>query len=1164
MSKVKIERLKEVKDFDGLIVYLKDELGWPIEVEDTKDITFDYDSKELGIEEKYAANINIIKQIRPLVDSQPWGLFYIEFETKYLPVVVLRRILRALIYNRRTASDRMKTWDLTDLIFISTLGEEIERKISFAHFSQSEGGLPILKTFSWDPTDTYFHFLQTKLDLEKLSWPDDVKDVQFWRDKWSSAFKLKHREVIRSAKQLAIHMAHLAARIREQVKFIFKYEVEDGPLHKLYNNFKKVLIHDLEIDKFADMYSQTIAYGLFSAKASYGAKLLIEDVTKIIPDSNPFLKNLFAECTKFGEDHLDRIDLEELGIRELIDLLDESNIEAVLNDFGKQKKGEDPVIHFYELFLREYDPTQKIKMGVFYTPDPVVSFMVRSVNYLLKNKFYCENGLAEISKIAIDGKNSSKNQKSFFKVQILDPATGTGTFLKHIIKEIKIDYDKRYKSLDPNILNKNWNKYVVDLLLPRLFGFEIMMAPYAVAHLKLALELKETGYNFSQDKRLGIYLSNTLEDPYKETSTLEKYLNWLAEESMEATKIKNSPILVVIGNPPYSISSQNIMDWITKKTDEYVEESLLNREKGKPKIKGISGLKSMKDDYIKFIRFAQWLVTEKNQQGIIAFITNGFYIDGLSARGIRKVLRTVFDEIWIIDFHGNVEKGIPEHIKEIGIIKDENLFEGVGRSIVISFFIRYPKEKHDENKGLNKEGRYSKSLNCLVKYYEKWGLRENYKDKQGNIIEGKYEFLRKNTISSLNFVSIGDRLDHEFTPSRYESHIVGEFDNFPYVCQIFLRNAVGMVTGHDFEILGYDKDDVKNKLDILFNHYLSSYDDLPIKTTKTWNPRKIKKTNLKESVNSIFPLMYRGFDRRYVPYNDGLIGRHIYKIMQYLLPHQNNVAIALARVSRKASGATSVFMIDNLMESHFIEGGSGIGDYFFPLRINNSTEPDDFKNPKPAKDSNINSNFKLLLPYKIKDEIIFYYIYGILNCNSYRERYRIKLKIDFPRIPFPIKINLIEEMAKMGKLLSELHLLNSDLLSTDDTSINISKNTEQGRRIIKPFYDNKSRIYFIKPKKEKEDEIFWIEGISHRIWDFDIGGQQQIKNWLNARKYGEDRKKNFIPRGLTQEEIEYFRLMISSIKRTLEIQDLKLDSIFEQIMEDLVEFNLEDLNKLMC
>jgi hypothetical protein len=366
MPQAKIERLKSVKDFDALVEYLRDDLEWPIEAEDAEDITFDYNPRELGIESKYAAKIKTVKQIRPLVDTQPWGIFYIEFEPKKLPVVVLRRILRALIHSRRQRDDRMKTWDLSDLIFISSLGEAEERSISFAHFSEAEIGLPELRTFSWDASDTYFHYLQNTLDLDQLRWLVAENDAAAWRAQWSAAFTRRHRYVITTSKQLAIEMARLAAQIRDQVTSVYDYEVASGALHKLYENFKKVLIHDLEIDTFADMYAQTIAYGLFSAKAMHEGEFALENIAALIPNTNPFLKNLFEECTRIGSANC--LDLDELGVTELVKMLKEIDVEAILHDFGKQKRGEDPVIHFYEDFLREYDPKQKVKRGVFYTP----------------------------------------------------------------------------------------------------------------------------------------------------------------------------------------------------------------------------------------------------------------------------------------------------------------------------------------------------------------------------------------------------------------------------------------------------------------------------------------------------------------------------------------------------------------------------------------------------------------------------------------------------------------------------------------------------------------------------------------------------------------------------------------------------------------------------
>lgn len=548
MSYAEIEKLKSVKDFDTLVEYLRDELEWPIEAEDAEDITFDYNPTELGIEKKYAAKIKTVKQIRPLTDNQPWGLFYVEFEPKKLPVGVLRRILKALVHSRRDADDRQKRWALPDLMFISALGEATERRMSFAHFSESEKGLPELRTFSWDTSDTYLHYLQNKLDPEKLCWPGDEEDAEAWREQWSSAFWLTHRYVIRTSQQLAVEMARSATQIKEQVKSVFEYELASGPLHKLFEKFKKMLIYDLETDAFADMYAQTIAYGLFSARATHEGEFAVEDVSAMIPNTNPFLKNLFEECT-------DCLDLEELGVTELVKMLKEVKIKPILDDFGKLTRKEDPVIHFYEDFLREYDPKQKVKRGIFYTPDSVVSFIVRSVDYLLRTEFDCPDGLADTSTIPV---KVNEGVKQVPKVQILDPAVGTGTFLKYVIEEIRKTFEENHKDLSDEELRKEWNEYVTKHLLPRVFGFELLMAPYAIAHLKLGLKLKETGYEFLSYRRLGVALTNALESGTASAETLKPHLGWLALEGKYSDEIKTAKnVSVIIGNPPYSVSSEN-------------------------------------------------------------------------------------------------------------------------------------------------------------------------------------------------------------------------------------------------------------------------------------------------------------------------------------------------------------------------------------------------------------------------------------------------------------------------------------------------------------------------------------------------------------------------------------------------------------------------------
>ncbi len=353
-----IERLHSIKTFPSLVKYLRDELDWPIESEDADDITFEYEPEELGLEKEIAVKIKEIKQLRPLTTGQPWGIFYINFEPKRLPVVVLRRILQKLVIKKRASANKsqLRAWELHDLLFISSYGEDKERSITFAHFSENPdtGELPTLRVLGWDDQDTVLHLDHAHATLkEKLSWPDNPDDAEAWRERWSEAFTLRHREVITTSKELAIRLASLATRIRKRVNAVLKVESEKGPFRQLHQAFREALIHDLNEDDFADMYAQTITYGLLAARVSRPTGVVTENLAQLV--SNPFLKETLSTFLTFGGKK-GKIDFDEVGILDVVDLLNspDTNVEAVLRDFGNRTQREDPVIHFYELFLTEY------------------------------------------------------------------------------------------------------------------------------------------------------------------------------------------------------------------------------------------------------------------------------------------------------------------------------------------------------------------------------------------------------------------------------------------------------------------------------------------------------------------------------------------------------------------------------------------------------------------------------------------------------------------------------------------------------------------------------------------------------------------------------------------------------------------------------------------
>ena len=423
-------------------------MDWPIGAEAFDELTFEYEPEELGIDARTAARIEEIKQLRPLATGQPWGVFFIRFEPKRLPVVVLRRILSQLVVRKRASAKKsdLAAWNLHDLLFISNYGEGADRQITFAHFTQdaATGDLPTLKVLGWDDADTALHISHVHHELqEKLRWPENEKDLDGWRERWSSAFTLRHRQVITTSKDLAGRLAALARLIRRRADQVLNVETERGPLRRLHKAFREALIHDLSEEDFADMYAQTIAYGLLAARLSRPMGIIAENVADMVPVTNPFLRDMLGTFLTIGG-RKGKIDFDELGIQDVVDLLNspDTRMEAIVRDFGNRTRQEDPVIHFHELFLAEYDKKMKVKRGVFYTPQPVVSYIVRSVHELLQTEFGLTNGLADTTTWGEMAKRNPAikipegvSQEEPF-VQILDIATGTATFLVEVIDVI--------------------------------------------------------------------------------------------------------------------------------------------------------------------------------------------------------------------------------------------------------------------------------------------------------------------------------------------------------------------------------------------------------------------------------------------------------------------------------------------------------------------------------------------------------------------------------------------------------------------------------------------------------------------------------------------------------------------------------------------------------
>jgi type I restriction-modification system DNA methylase subunit len=477
-------------------------------------------------------------------------------------------------------------------------------------------------------------------------------------------------QTIKSSKRLAEMMAGKARLLSDVIERALNSDEENqenSTLKDQMNAFKQILIHDITPKGFADVYAQTIAYGMFAAR--YHDPTLPtfsrQEAYELIPKSNPFLKKLFGYIA--GLDVDDRI---KWIVDDLVSIFLACNVEEMLKNYGKSTKMEDPIIHFYEDFLSEYDPKLRKARGVWYTPQPVVKFIVRAVDDILKTEFGLPQGLADTSKTKIKVNVQGKMvEQEVHKVQVLDPATGTGTFLAEVIKHI-------YKKFEGQ--QGIWSNYVETHLLPRLNGFELLMASYAMAHLKLDLLLTETGYKPTKDQRFKVYLTNSLEEYHQDAGTL--FANWLSAEANEANHIKrDTPVMCVIGNPPYSGESANKGEWIMNLMEDYKKEP-----GGKEKLKERNP-KWINDDYVKFLRFGQHLI-EKNGSGILAFINPHGFLDNPTFRGMRWNLLKTFDKIYTIDLHGNAKK---KETAPDGSI-DQNVFD-IMQGVSINIFIKKQK-----------------------------------------------------------------------------------------------------------------------------------------------------------------------------------------------------------------------------------------------------------------------------------------------------------------------------------------------------------------------------------------------------------------------------------------------------------------------------------------
>jgi hypothetical protein len=942
---------------------------------------------------------------------------------------------------------------------------------------------------------------------------------------------------IESAEELARRLARLTHLIRDSIAAAFQTKNASEVLIDWRAVFAQTLLPELADEgkeaEFADMFAQTLAYGLFSARVMSGSsrQFTLAEAAKLIPKTNPFLRDFFELITGPKLDDEPFVGF----VQDLVTILECANMGLILEDFGKgivQGRRRDPVIHFYETFLSAYDPKLRELRGVYYTPEPVVSYIVESVDWLLRGKFGLKDGLADKAKFTFTRKDGDKEiEEESHRVLILDPATGTGTFLFEVIEQIRERFEKKHQA-------GLWQTYVHEHLLPRLFGFELLMAPYAVAHFKIGLELSGRhllelqrdvwAYHFQGDERVNIFLTNTLEGIEHVTHQAGPLAALTKEANAAASVKRHRPVLVVLGNPPYAnFGRQNRNDFILGLLEDYkrgLKEKKIN----------------LNDDFIKFVRWAQWRI-EQTGQGIIGFITNNVYLDGLTHRRMRESLLETFDEIYILNLHGSAKK---QETMADGS-KDDNVFD-ITLGVAIALFVKLPPKTVAANVSSRKADRVlmnaatRKKKNATIHHADLWGLRKN-----------KYDWLNAHNATNTEWTTFQpDAPDFRFVPrnAKHEK----EWNEYWSIRKAFVVSGNAIKTERDRVSIHFTRKEAETvvrdfrtlSLDELRKKY-DLYED-----SRDWSVDRAKKDTLDHPGNKLFaPILYRPFDVRQTWFSGkakGFMGTPGRELMQHL-NGKDNLALLACR-QQAIEGFDHVFCSTNLAECCTVSNRTKEITSAFPLYLypNGETEGQAELVPhengrRPNLSEEFVKHFSETIGLKfIADgrgdlkktfgpEDIFHYAYAIFHSPSYRKRFTQFLACEFPRLPVTSNDELFTRLCKYGARLVALHTIRD--VNGDDVTFDVpgSNVVEQINYIT---VEKEDRAKGIRRGRVYINSEQYFDSISPAVWQMHIGSYQVCEKWLKDRK----------GRALTHDEIEHYQRTVSALAETRSLM-AQIDSL---------------------
>jgi hypothetical protein len=840
-----------------------------------------------------------------------------------------------------------------------------------------------------------------------------------------------------TAEDLACKLARRTRLMRDEVirpELEQQVSVQQGPLYGFYDAFQKYLIAGLTKEQFADLYAQTITYGLFAARTRAQGQFNRREAYALIPATIGILRDVF-QFISLGQPSLQM----EAIVDDIAAVLNAANVQAILTQYFRQGKGDDPILHFYETFLAEYDPETRERRGVYYTPQPVVRYIVRAVHDLLKIRFGLPDGLADE------------------RVTLLDPAAGTLTFPAEAIQLAFQEFTGKYGAgAKENFLRGH--------ILPHFYAFELLMAPYAIGHMKIGFLLESLGVPLKDGERFQFYLTNALEmgDPQQIDIPV---LASLSQESHQAAQVKkNEPILVILGNPPYSGHTANKGLWEKELKRDLDGAQSYYTVDGQPL--GERNPKWLQDDYVKFLRFAQWKI-HRAGRGIVAMITNHGYLDNPTFRGMRQSLLKTFDEIYILDLHGNSLK----RETAPGGGADENVFD-IRQGVAIAIFVKYGGSAATKNLS-----------SARVYHADLYGKRED-----------KYAWLDTHDLSTAGYQPITPVSPYYFFTPRQTQNLQ-TYQSWPSVTEIFPVNGVGMTTARDEFVIDLDSYNLLNRIRT-FKH--SDLDDkglhqaFGIRVKKGWSIRKAWKEL--QSIDDgqiqeyIQPVLYRPFDVRYIFYHDAVVWRTVKRVMRHMLAGEN-LALCVGRQGQVVGPGewTLAFCAKHIVDLNMFYRGGNVN---FPLYLYPSTDsPDMFHQARqPNLADWLLPELSAAYGFTPTPEEVLAYIYAVLYSPTYRQKYAQELRTDFPRIPFTADGDLFRQMAALGQQLIDLHLLGNPANAAG------VKYQGQGSDVVEEVrYDAATGRVHINADK-------YFEGVTPEMWEYRIGGYQVLKKYLKDRK----------------------------------------------------------------